>query len=91
MKLSPSLLGIVLTLCLCMTGPALAEKPVSTPVPVKPSTPAQITLTERDAREKVVTVHTTDLIRAVSLASERVPGAVSGNPADVKSFTITYN
>ena len=79
------------TLALCLSGPALADKPASIPAAAKSSNPAQVVVTERDAREKVVTVQTTDLAKAVSLASERVPGALSGNPEDVKSFTITHN
>ncbi len=82
-------LGIALSACL--SGPAMAESRPSSTVPVKTPPPAQVIVTERDAREKVVTVQTTDLPTAVSIAADRVPDALSGNPADVKSLTITYN
>ncbi len=81
-------LGIALFFCLVQ--PALADK-ARTSATIKAPSPAQVTVTERDAHEKVVTTQTTDLAGAMSLASERVPGALSGNPADVKSLTITYN
>ena len=82
-------LGIALSACL--SGPAMAGSSPPSPTPVKAQGPAQVTVTERDAREKIVTVQTTDLPTAVSIAADRVPGALSGNPADVKSLTITYN
>lgn len=69
----------------------MAENIARLPAPAKAQTPAQVIVTERDAQEKVVTVQTTDLVKAVLLAAERVPGALSGNPADVKSLTITHN
>lgn len=75
------------------THPALAESVSNTAVPASTSAqlPLQVTIIKRDARENVVAVQQVDLAKAIALASQLVPGAMSRNDSDIKSLTITYN
>lgn len=72
--------------------PAFAENTtgVTMPALVQISAPLQVTIIKRDARENVIAVQQVDLAKAIALASQLVPGALSGNASDAKSLTITY-
>lgn len=52
---------------------------------------APVTITKKDAYERVVSVRIVDLSQAISLASQLAPGAVSQDSSAVKTLVITYN
>jgi hypothetical protein len=89
------------SLCSCLSiallffaaNPSFAESTSVAATPVKARTPAssQVTVIKRDARENVIAVQQVDLAKAIALASQLVPGALSPNDSDIKSLTITYN
>lgn len=82
-----------LALLALMAFPAFAENTVGVTLPAKTRNhaPLQVTVIKRDARENVIAVQQVDLAQAIALASQLVPGALSGNTSDAKSLTITYN
>lgn len=52
---------------------------------------ARVTITKKDANEKVVAVRTVDVSKAILLAAQLAPGAVSNDRAAVKTLVITHN
>lgn len=91
MKSLFSCLGIALLVC--VASPSFAEGTSSAAIPVKSRTPStlQVTIIKRDARENVIAVQHGDLAKAIALASQLAPGAVSKNDSDIKSLIISYN
>jgi hypothetical protein len=81
-----------IALLICAISPSFAESPSNAAMPVNARTQptSQVTIIKRDARENVIAVQQVNLAKAIVLASELVPDALSENDSDIKSLTITY-
>lgn len=62
----------------------VAQKPVAQAVPY------QVQITKKDGNEKVVGAQTVEVNRAISLAAQLAPGAVSRDINAVKTIEIKY-
>jgi len=91
MKLTFRSAVIVLAISGAQSVSASDTSHISATAKAKTPPSLQVIVTERDGREEVVSVQTTDIATVVSQTPELVSGALSGNPNDIKSITITHN
>lgn len=78
-----------LSLAFC-ASPVLAQDGVTQKPAASATASSQVQITKKDGNEKVVGAQTIEVNRAISLAAQLAPGAVSRDINAVKTLVIIY-